>query len=333
MPTDVREYYNRNTRGFLRLGGATRRTGSLHRSLRLPGGPRGFGSRVAAERVHAVHAILLEILREYGVVSSTRAGGTPEPDPISPSPAVSGPATPPRIADLGCGVGASMEWLARRATLVPLGMTLSPVQAEIATRRLGAEDSPSGGGNAAASVITGSFTEEADIRRLVGEEKLHGAYMIESFVHGNDPAALFSGLARHSLAGAPLIICDDFPGEALRQEIDADAPPTAPSRRRSRHARMAADFRRGWHIHSFLTPEELVPLAATAGWQLVERRDLSPYVVTNRPRDILARMSAPVVRALGGRGSWWENVIGGAALQGLIRRGLVRYQILVFRRR
>lgn len=291
----VREYYEGNTRGFLRFGGASGRTGSLHRSLRLP------GVTTSTQSIDAIHHILLGLLVDLGAVRPRqRRGGNG--------------AKPALVADLGCGVGATMQWMFEHADVETVGITVSPYQAQVAEARL----------RSRGRVVEGSFTRGADLRRMAGDRALDAAIMIESFVHTAEPEALFRALSRQMKPEGVLIICDDMPTTRLLREI------RSPSGRARLNRRLAADFRLGWQIAGFRSAREIVRLGAGTGWRLVQSLDLTEYVVTNRPRDYLARAAAGPARLMGLRGHWWQNVTGGAALQRLIRRRLVRYRLLVF---
>jgi SAM-dependent methyltransferase len=244
--------------------------------------------------MHAIHTLLYRLLEERSVINGTRRSC---------------------VADLGCGVGATMEWFCDHAAIEMCGITLSPVQAELAATRL------KGRGR----VVTGSYTNPEDLERLAKGRLLDAAYMIESFVHGDAPDALLAGVAARTRPGGLLLICDDFPTPRLMAQLDGDHGDAS-------LRRMVADFRRGWHIHTFLPVEALGDAARRHGWQVSTVIDLSPYVVTDRPRDLAARMSAPVARLLRLRSPWWQNVVGGSALQRLGRRGLLTYQVVVFER-
>jgi hypothetical protein len=337
MSKDVRDYYDRNTRGFLRLGGAGAATGSLHRSLRLP------GTRGAEDAANAIHQVLLDILvaraeirlRESGLVRrehDREVGRRGSHGDGASRASVSDPhARPPFVADLGCGVGATMTWISARAEVEMGGITLSEVQARLARRRL-----PAG-----SRVVAGSFVSEADLRRMAAGRSIHAAYMIESLSHSDRPDQLFAVLSRLTSRGAILVVCDDFPSPRLARQLattGARDPESQAGRSKGErlspevrlNLRLAAEFRRGWHIHGFRTASELARLAEPLGWRAVETMDLSRAVITTRPRDLAARLGAGPARLLRSPSRWWENVIGGGALQRLIRRGLVRYQVLVF---
>jgi hypothetical protein len=143
------------------------------------------------------------------------------------------------------------------------------------------------------------------------------AYAIESFVHSPDPDAVLSAWARLIRRGGLLVVCDDF----ARPARDPAA------------ARALDRFRRGWHVNTLLTPDELAAAAARAGFEPHSTIDLSAYLETRRPRD---RMIAALDALVG----WWppaarrfDYLIGGRALQECLARGWIGYGLFVFRRR
>src|SRR6266496_6113847 len=221
----VRRYYDNNTTLFDRLG---RTGGSIHRAVWGP----GVSSR--AEAFHHVDEIVLRAL----------------PADVAR----------PAVVDLGCGLGASLLYLAGRTDLTGEGITISPLQAEQATRRIaemGAADR--------VRCREGDFLAVPD--DLVGTADL--AFSIEAFVHGPDADGYFSEAARTLRPGGRLVVCDDFLG--------GSATPHA--------ARRLAAFRTGWRIGSLLTVEQARILAAGNGLALVDDQDLTPYLELRRPRD------------------------------------------------
>lgn len=304
-PSGVGAYYEHNTRRFLRFGGAGSSGGQLHRSLRMP------GVRTAADAADAIHHVVLAELRRAGVLTSTDA---PDGRPRRPRPL---------IADLGCGVGATMEWLMEQADVETAGITLSRYQASLARTRLSGR----------ATVTTGSFTSAADLRRMAGGRTLDAACMIESFVHADRIGELFESLGRIMRPNGVLIICDDLPTLRLLRQLEPRPTGNASLPRLVRlNRRLAADFRWGWHINAFHSVEHIAATGRRTGWRLEHSTDLTGYVDTSRPRDLAARLAAVPARLVRARTSWWRNVIGGSALQRLIRRRLVAYRVLVLRR-
>jgi cyclopropane fatty-acyl-phospholipid synthase-like methyltransferase len=98
----VKDYYERNTQGFLRFGqGAS--TGTIHRAVWGP----GVNDRSAAFRY--AHGRLAALV--------------PSKDDA-------------RVVDLGCGVGASLVDIAHARQFEGVGVTLSPTQVGLARRRI-----------------------------------------------------------------------------------------------------------------------------------------------------------------------------------------------------
>lgn len=109
VTNQVRDYYEHNTRRFLRFGAQS----TIHRGLWGPGVQSTEGA------AHWIHGELLALL--------ARQCGEREV----------------RWLDLGCGVGASSRWIAQRRPGAGLGVTISETQAEIAaelTAELGLSD-------------------------------------------------------------------------------------------------------------------------------------------------------------------------------------------------
>jgi hypothetical protein len=204
-----------------------------------------------------------------------------------------------------------------------VGITLSEVQARIARDKLGSD----------AAVHTGSFASSNDLASMTGDRLIDASYMIESLVHTDHPEVTLDAVCRQTVQGGLLVVCDDFPSELLMEIVRGGDDEIAETQQGNASVRrLAKEFREGWHINTFQTVRQLVEIAARCGWSFVEETDLSKFVVTSRPRDIGARVFALVARHLKLHGSFWQNVSGGGALQRLIRRGFVRYEILVLRR-
>jgi cyclopropane fatty-acyl-phospholipid synthase-like methyltransferase len=106
--TRVADYYDANTRRFMRSGEGSR-GGAIHRCVWTP------DATTTAEAADTVNRLLIERLRERL------------------------PAGHVDVLDLGCGVGATMVRLAQELTDASVtGVTISPVQAEIGARRFAA---------------------------------------------------------------------------------------------------------------------------------------------------------------------------------------------------
>ena len=262
---DVARYYDENTPRFLSLGQGGYE-GVIHRPV--------WGGGVASleEAVHFVHQRLLTELEEMKLDS-------------------------PRVLDLGCGVGASLGFLAARRRVSVVGVTNSKVQADLARAR-GFE------------VAVLDFCADS----LPGPVDL--AYGIESFVQASDPEAFFANVARSLGTSGRLALCDDFLGRAPSQEEE----------------RWLEEFRRGWHLSSLVPPATADEMASRQGLELLRDEDLTPFLELDRPRDRLLHLYIELRRPLGGSSKRFLSLSGGNALRQCLRRGLVTYRFRVWRR-
>ena len=272
---DVRDYYDANTDAFVRHGqGGT--LGAIHRAIWGP----GVVTREQAFR-HAEDLIAGEI----DALALDR---------------------PAHVVDLGCGVGASLMYLAQRRDLTGTGVTISPVQARLGDQRIAAL-----GLAHRIRVLAGDYCAlPAD----VGPADL--AYAIESFVHGPSPKRFFAEAARVLRPGGRLVLCDD-----VRQ---GEPGPAA--------SRTIAQFMRGWHVNSLLTAAEWQQHAAHAGFVHVSTIDLTPYLEISRPRDRAIALLASAVGWLPRLHPRLAPLIGGSALQRGISKGWIAYHYALFRR-
>jgi cyclopropane fatty-acyl-phospholipid synthase-like methyltransferase len=265
--TGVREYYDSNTWKFL-LSGSER---AIHRELWGP------GVTTRREAVHHAHALVLDQL-----------GGGDR-----------------RVLDLGCGVGTTALYLARRRPVDVVGVSISPAQVRLANR-YAARGGPLLG---EVRFRAADFTALPD--DLTGFDL---AFAIEAFVHADPAAAFFAGVARALRPGGALVIVDDVrTGEREDPALD--------------------DFRAGWHAPSVLPVAETEALAAEAGLVLVASHDLSGLQRLGRPRDRVVHAAVPLLRRVRGRSPWAQSLVGGDALQHCHRAGLLEYRLLRFERR
>jgi SAM-dependent methyltransferase len=270
----VRNYYEQNTARFERYGlGAS----SIHRAVWAP----GVSTREGA--LHYVDELLVGA--------------------IAPSNSI------PRVVDLGCGVGASLVYIARQREIIGEGITISPLQAKRA-----AEIIAQAGLEGRVRCREGNFLSlPADI---TGADL---AFSIEAFVHSPDASLYFAQAAKVLKPGGRLVVCDDF----LAAPIDGLA---AGARR------IVADFSRGWRAPSVLTTAQAGQEAGREGLRLVQDLDLTPHLDLRRPRDRLISLFVKVGRRLAFRGEYWHSLFGGDALQLGLTGGLLQYRFLMFER-
>ena len=270
---NVRRYYDHNDPLFERFSPGS---GTIHRAVWGP------GVKNRAQAFHHLHELLLQAL------------------PAS----TTGPA---KVVDLGCGVGASLLYLAGRAEIRGEGLTLSSVQARRAATLI-----ESAGSRECVRCREGNYLDPPEDLR---EADL--VFSIEAFVHGPDPAAYFHAAARLLHPGGRLVVCDDFLG-----------PTAAPLG--SRQARWLEDFRAGWRVGSLVTVEEARALAVVAGLRPVGAQDLTPYLELRRPRDRLISLLLTLGRPFSPRGEYWLSLLGGDALQRALVARVLTYNFLTF---
>ena len=274
---DVRRYYDRHTDNFVTYGqgGAA---GAIHRAVWGP----GADSPSAAFR-YVEHRILEQL------------------DTLSAGPA------PTHVVDLGCGVGASLCYLAARLPIRGTGITLSPVQVQHAERRI-----REAGLSDRLACLEGDYCA---LPESIPPADL--AYAVESFVHGPNPARFFAQCARLIRPDGLLVICDDF----RRPATEAAA------------TRAVERFRRGWHLNSLIHPEDLRAVATAAGFEHVSTHDLTPHLDLGRPRDRLVATFIALFGWLPLDGTRFGHLVGGSALHTCLARGWIGYDLALFRRR
>lgn len=271
----VRRYYDDNASAFEKLGqgGA-----SIHRAVWGP----GVSTRQAA--FHHVDELLLDTL---------------PPDLPRPS-----------VVDLGCGLGASLLYLAGRIDLTGEGITISPLQAARARELIARA-----GAGARVRCREGNYLSlPAD---LTGAADL--TFSIEAFLHSPDADGYFREAARTLRPGGRLVVCDDF-------LTSADVPSSP------RQARWLEEFRTGWHAGSLLTVEQVRATAAAHGLTLVRDIDLTPHLELRRPRDRWITALLAAGRVFRPTGEYWQSLVGGNALQFALLHGLLNYRFLELRR-
>jgi cyclopropane fatty-acyl-phospholipid synthase-like methyltransferase len=275
---DVKTYYDKNTKRFVKHH-ESGTVDALHRAVWGP----GVTTQEAAFQY--VNQFLLETIQGL--------------EPQFPSPL--------RVLDLGCGVGGSLFYLASRLPIQAVGVTLSPVQIELANRKA-----------QALQLERQCRFIEADFLNLPTLDPHPAVFAVESFVHCPEAEKFFASAASLIPPGGRLIICDDFLSVA------------SPHDHSRKTRRLLEDFRRGWHVRSLITTAQAQSYAARAGLSLVDNRDLTPYLALRRPWDRLIGLCVEIGRGLPLRAPWWLCWLGGHAVQTCLLSGLVEYRVLIF---
>jgi SAM-dependent methyltransferase len=274
---DLRRYYDRNTAAFVSLGQGGG-VGAIHRAVWGP------GVRSREEAFHYVDDRIADNVRRLPLEVEK-----------------------PHVVDLGCGVGASLCYLAAMLpTITATGVTVSRVQARLAQERIERERL-----TGRVTCLEGDFSE---LPPAIGPANL--AYAIEAFVHAPSPEGFFSECRRLVVPGGLLILCDDF-----KRPTNSAAAEAAIAR-----------FARGWHINTLLTSGELTELAGEAGFEHRSTTDLTHYLELNRPRDQIVRAVLPLVAWLPLHATRFGHLLGGTALQQCLDERWVGYDLVVFQR-
>jgi cyclopropane fatty-acyl-phospholipid synthase-like methyltransferase len=270
----LRRYYDRNTRWFLFLGGS-RRIATIHRALWAP------EVKNRAEALDTPHRLLARQAQAHAAK---------------------------RILDLGCGVGGALFSLAQKLPHAwhGLGVTISPLQAELARRETHRRSLDAQLDFLATDFLTLPALEPFDL-----------AFSIEAFVLCPDPAGYFSSAARALRPGGWLVLIDDF-----LTPLHRDLSPEETG--------WIETFRIAWHASGFNTTAAAERHALQAGLILREELDLSAWVRTTTWRDRLVAWSVALGRPLGMHGPYWDSLLGGDALRRCIAHGLSQYSFLVF---
>lgn len=271
--TAIAQYYNANTRRFLKLGGGGD-AAAIHRAIWAP----GIKSRTQAF-LH-LNQLVADALR----------------------PLLSHYCNALHVLDLGCGVGGTATWLAQTLGIRVTGITLSSEQvglARLRTLQLGLADS--------VDFVLGDFSA------LPPLPPVQAACAIESFVHAADPVEFFSMSARQIVPGGRLIICDDF----------LNPPYTAAAQH------WIDRFKTGWHLNNLDSAQGAIAHAERAGFRLVEKQNLSPWI---RPFNPVLLWAITTLTRLPLKWPYWQNLSGGTALQVCLKNGWTVYRVLVFER-
>ncbi|NOH04709.1 MAG: methyltransferase domain-containing protein [Chloroflexi bacterium] len=271
----VRTYYDKNTNPFLKFSGH-KKAQNIHRSLWAD------GIRTLEEALNFSNSLILH-----------------EIESTAPSHA--------RIADLGCGVGASLFYIypRLRSPAPALGLTLSPVQASLAKEsaaQLGLQDRI-------------HFAEGDFISVPLPGGSLDAVYSVEAVCHAVDPENYFREASRLLRKGGRLILVDDY---------QAARPFT-------KHEQEWLDvFLEGWHVPGVRTAEQTVNSAGENGLRLKRNEELTPHLRLRNLPDFLASALLFLGERLPIKHPIVPSMLGSMALQQCLHLKVVEYRLLVF---
>lgn len=271
----TRRFYNANTGLFLRFGHSSQ--GSIHRAV------WGEGVRDRDTALHYVDELICEQIQALGLNQAAQ------------------------VVDLGCGVGASLSYVASKTPIRGLGVTISEKQQQLAQQRFDTDQQ--------ADKLNCLLADFCQLPDKLPEADL--VFAIESFVHAPDAQAFFREAARLMKPGAKLIICDDF----LNQAADTSDPSTQDWLNR---------FQQGWLVNSLLSPPQADAIARDYHLRLLEQRDLSPHLELGRPRDKFIAFLLALIGKLALKNQYLRMLNGGHALQHCLQSRILNYYFLVW---
>lgn len=272
----VRTYYDENTDLFLKFNLLRGKDAqNIHRALWMDG---------VSTLEEANNASNFLILREIESIQPAHA----------------------RIADLGCGVGASLFYIHPRLTnpAPAFGLTLSPVQAAFA------KDSAKRLGTQQIHFVEGDFTSAP----LPGGT-LDAVYSVESVCHAIEPENYFREASRLLRKGGRLIVVDDY--RAMR-------PFT------KREQKWLDAFIEGWHVPGVRTLDQAAGFAHKYELKPVRADDLTPHLRLRNLPDPLADVLLSLGRKLPIKHAILPSMLGSMALQQCLHMKVVEYRMLVF---
>jgi len=271
----VRQYYDDRTTAFVSRGQGGH-LGAIHRAVWGPG---------AFDRDQAFRYI------ENRIIGHLRN--------IDP------PVELPHVVDLGCGIGTSLCHVAQHIPIRGTGITLSPVQVQIAKRYIHDK-----------KMLDRIVCLEGDYCNLPTTlEPADCAFAIESFVHAEDPARFFSECSRLIRPGSSLVICDDFTRGA-----------TIP-----KATRTISRYKRGWRANTLIETSQLLTLATDSGFNHRSTTDLTSFLELERPRDHVLAV-ADILLGWLPLEDRFGHLSGGNALRKCLKHGWIGYDLVIFQR-
>jgi cyclopropane fatty-acyl-phospholipid synthase-like methyltransferase len=211
-----------------------------------------------------------------------------------------------RIADLGCGVGASLFYIYPRLSepSPALGLTLSPVQAKLAkesAKQLGLQNN--------------ILFAEGDFTSVPLKNHLDAVYSVEAVCHAVEPEKYFQEASRLLRKGGKLILVDDYIAD--RSFSDAES-------------KWLQAYIDGWYVPGVRTVKQVTEWGKKYNLPLLKNDNLTPYLRLRNLPDLLARMifffgsHLPIKHAI------LPSMLGSMALQQCLYMEIVEYRFLVF---
>jgi len=284
----VKNYYESNTKKFLQFG-RDAATKSIHQPLWKE------ANFTYSQALFYANELVLQIIESYSKKSSLK------------------------IIDLGCGVGSSLFYLAKKLPLSTtfFGISISTTQIELANKEMNKHYPKE-------TVRKQFHFLEADFTKLPSTlPQFDIAFSIEAFAHAPVAKDYFQQVAKSLKKGGKLILIDDF----LNDEIDFD--------NLSQKAKKAiVDFKYGWMVESLLTQQALTEIATSFDLKIIEQEDLTPYMHNNTLKHKWIRLLVNAFRWVYDlaprKSAYFRSWIGGKGKQYCLMHDIVKYRKVVF---
>ena len=285
----VRTYYDQNTSLFLKFNNS-KKAQNIHRSL--------WTNEVKnlEEALNFSNLLILKEIESMNVNS-------------------------PRIADLGCGVGASLFYIVPRLQnpSSAFGLTLSPVQAKLA------KDSAH-----QLSLQNQILFSEGDFTSVpLANESLDVVYSVEAVCHAVDPEKYFKEASRLLRKSGKLILVDDYVSDTNAASSTIRGAETAPLRTSNEQKWLNA-FIEGWHVSGVRTIQQTIEFANQNQFNLIKNEVLTPYLRLRNLPDALASTLLFLGNHIPIKHAILPSMLGSMALQQCLHMKIVEYRFLVF---
>jgi tocopherol O-methyltransferase len=271
----VKTYYDQNTNFFLKFNNS-KKAQNIHRSLWKDGIDN------LEDALNFSNSLILKEIESLNISS-------------------------PRIADLGCGVGASLFYIYPRLQnpKPALGLTLSPVQAKLA--KDSAQEL-----NLQNQIL---FTEGDFTSVPLANKSLDAIYSVEAVCHAVEPEKYLREASRLLRKGGKLILVDDYV---------ANRPFT------KNESKWLNAYIEGWYVPGVRTVDQTVEFANKNNLRLIKNEELTPYLrLRNLPNPLASTLLflgnlLPIKHAI------LPSMLGSMALQQCLYMKIVQYRFLVF---
>jgi tocopherol O-methyltransferase len=271
----VRTYYDQNTSLFLKFNNS-KKAQNIHRSLWKE------GIKTLEDALNFSNSLILNEIESLNINS-------------------------PKIADLGCGVGASLFYIYPRLQnpSSALGLTLSPVQAQLAknsTKELNLQNQ--------ILFSEGDFTSVP-----LENESLDAVYSVEAVCHAVEPEKYFNEASRLLRKGGKLILIDDY--QANRSLT-------------KKESKWLKAYIEGWYVPGVRTIEKTLAFANQNQLKLIKNEELTPYLRLRNLPDFLASTLLFLGNHLPIKHAILPSMLGSMALQQCLYMKIIQYRFLVF---